>query len=130
MAGVTGVTSGDYTLPDKTRTPKKELDQNDFLILMMEQLKNQDPLEPQSNEEFIAQMAQFTSLQTLTELNRFTQFSQASQLIGKQVTVNDNDTVITGVVEKAAIVDDMVKVYIDDQGYDLKKVIQVENVEE
>ncbi len=127
MAGVTGVTN-DYYLPDSTtRTPKKELDQNDFLTLMIEQLKNQDPLEPQSNEEFIAQMAQFTSLETLTELNRNTQFSQATLLIGKQVTINDNDTEITGIVEKAAIVEDKVKVYISDRYYDLDKVIQVED---
>ncbi len=128
MASVSGVSSNDYSLPDNTtRTPKKELDKNDFLQLMIAQLKNQDPMEPQSNTEFVAQMAQFTSVESLAELTNTMNFSQATMMIGKQVTINDNDQVITGVVEKAALVDSKSKIYVNGQTYDLSQVTEVEN---
>ncbi|KJS15949.1 MAG: hypothetical protein VR69_11635 [Peptococcaceae bacterium BRH_c4b] len=114
---------------ETTRVAKKVLDKNDFLQLMVAQLQNQDPLEPQSNEEFVAQMAQFTSLETLSELSNTMLFSQATMMIGKQVTINDTDQVITGVVEKAAIVDSTVKIYVNGQSYDLEKVTEVENAQ-
>ena len=122
------VNAVDYSLPtETTRVVKKELDKNDFLQLMVAQLQNQDPLEPQSNEEFVAQMAQFTSVETLSELSNSMNFSQATMMIGKQVTINDTDQVITGVVEKAAIVDSKVKIFVNGQSYGLEKVTEVEN---
>lgn len=52
--------------------PKKKtnLDQGDFLKLLTTQLKNQDPLKPIENEAFVAQMAQFSSLSGITEMNQ------------------------------------------------------------
>jgi flagellar basal-body rod modification protein FlgD len=46
-----------------------ELDQESFMNLLVTQLQNQDPLNPQSNEEFVAQLAQFSSLEQLVSLN-------------------------------------------------------------
>ncbi|MEM6858496.1 MAG: flagellar hook capping FlgD N-terminal domain-containing protein [Pseudomonadota bacterium] len=45
------------------------LDQSDFLRLLTESLLNQDPLEPASNEDMIAQLAQFSSLEAETDAN-------------------------------------------------------------
>src|SRR3546814_10293829 len=50
-------------------TKKTNLDQGDFLKLLTTQLKNQDPLKPVENEAFVAQMAQFSSLSGITEMN-------------------------------------------------------------
>src|SRR5690606_19994383 len=79
--------------------PKKsnELGQSAFLELMITQLNNQDPLSPQDNTAFVAQLAQFSSVEGLERLNsNFQSFTntfmsnqalQASSLVGRSVTV-------------------------------------------
>ncbi len=56
--------------PGAIKAPKKTLDQTDFLALMTAQLKNQDPTKPVDNTEYVAQMAQFSTLSGVTETNR------------------------------------------------------------
>lgn len=60
-------------------TRKTQLGQEDFLKLMTAQLSNQDPFQPQSNDQMIAQMAQFSTVSGIAELNS-TMKSVASQL--------------------------------------------------
>ena len=72
-----------------------ELGRNEFMELMLAQLKNQNPLEPQDNGEFISQLAQFSSLEEMQKLSgnvddvvgqfRSTQALQASAMVGKSV---------------------------------------------
>ena len=52
-----------------TAAPKKQLDKDAFLQLLVAQLKNQDPLSPLQPHEFAAQLAQFTSVEQLKTLN-------------------------------------------------------------
>lgn len=68
-----------------------------FLTILIAQLKNQDPLAPMDNSQFTAQMAQFSSLEQL--MNMSTQLTQmnasmgsASQLIGQKVTWYDTES--------------------------------------
>ncbi|WP_052366403.1 flagellar hook assembly protein FlgD [Geomicrobium sp. JCM 19055] len=77
-------------------TESTMLGKDDFLKLLIAQLQNQDPLDPMDDREFIAQMAQFSSLEQMTNMNAAMQklsnqqesaaLVQHSELIGKNVT--------------------------------------------
>ena len=82
-AGATG-TSGTVTDTD-ARKVKTELGKDEFLQILVTQLKNQDPLSPMEDTEFIAQMAQFSLLEQIQNLNTSSSFAQACALVGKQV---------------------------------------------
>ena len=89
--------SGDTQL---TALPSKVLNKDDFLNLLITQLQNQDPLNPTDSTEFTSQLAQFSSLEQLGNVNDNLQElknfqasinnSQAVSLIGKTITANGN----------------------------------------
>lgn len=80
------------------------LGRDDFFKLFLAQLKNQDPTKPVDDKEFIAQLAQFTMIDTLQSLDKAaagTQLGEASGLIGKQVTgVDLNGKPVSGAVSQ------------------------------
>ena len=85
------------TAASKAKKDASSLDQNDFMKLMLQQLKSQDPFKPTDNTEFISQMAQLTSVSGISEMNTnlagltqslySAQLLDASSLIGKDVLV-------------------------------------------
>ncbi|HEY9119450.1 MAG TPA: flagellar hook assembly protein FlgD [Marinobacter sp.] len=84
-----------YKLDQQQTKSGNELGKNEFMELMIAQLKNQNPLEPQDNGEFISQLAQFSSLEEMQGLSgsvddvanqfRSTQALQASAMVGRTV---------------------------------------------
>ncbi|QTX31662.1 flagellar hook assembly protein FlgD [Aminithiophilus ramosus] len=84
------------TSTSTTSEATKELGKDDFLQLLITQLTHQDPTDPVSNEDFIAQMAQFSSLEQLTNISsgieNLTQMQMtgAVSFIGKTVTAYDS----------------------------------------
>lgn len=96
------------------RESKKELGQTEFLDLMLTQMQNQDPLNPMESGDFLAQLAQFGTVNGITELqNSFSvladqlqsnQALQASTLVGRSVLVEgDSAEHIQGSQFKAAV---------------------------
>ncbi|MDL2289339.1 hypothetical protein LJB83_01080 [Clostridia bacterium OttesenSCG-928-F22] len=73
---------------NKTRTVNKTLGKNEFMNLLVAQFQNQDPLSPSSDTEFIAQLAQFSALEQMEEMNRAMVASQTYALVGKHAYVS------------------------------------------
>ncbi|ACE85766.1 flagellar hook assembly protein FlgD [Cellvibrio japonicus] len=107
MTTVTGnssvVDNLSITKRQETKRNSNELGQAAFLELMIAQMNNQNPLSPQDNTEFVAQLAQFSSVEGLERLNKsFNSFMsnnalQASSLVGRSVSVeSDKSTLYSG----------------------------------
>lgn len=87
-------TDNKYSITDESkRTTKKtdELGKEDFLKLLITQLKNQDPLNPMKDTEFIAQLATFSSLEQARNTSKRMEEYTAVSMIGKEVTDIQND---------------------------------------
>lgn len=97
------------------KTKSNELGKNEFLNLLVAQLNNQNPLEPQENGDFIAQLAQFSTVEGVGELNasmssllssyQSSQALQASSLVGRKVIVPGEKAVVdTSETFKASLI--------------------------
>src|SRR5208283_2955519 len=75
-----------------SKSSTASLGENDFMTLLIAQLKNQDPLNPQDSSAFVAELAQFSSLQQQTNLNQNMQQATANSLIGLDVTDSKGNT--------------------------------------
>ena len=114
-------------------TESDALGRDTFLKLMVAQLRNQDPMNPQDSAEFLAQTAQFTSLEKLEQVAL--QSSQAlaaqmafgaSTLAGKTVTyVGADGAEATGAVEAVRFIATGPVLVIDDQEVPISSVVTV-----
>lgn len=89
-----------------SRTAKQKLGKEDFLQILIAQLQHQDPTKPMEDREFIAQMAQFSSLEQMTNMNRqFAELSAAiksslvTNFLGKEVEILQGEQRIRGFVD-------------------------------
>jgi flagellar basal-body rod modification protein FlgD len=88
------VSATDYSsqvLTSGTRTVKGNLGKDDFLQLLVAQIRYQDPLKPMDNQAFIAQLAQFSSLEQMMNVGLASNLTYGMGMLGKQVTGSDSD---------------------------------------
>lgn len=119
--GVGAVGAG--AMQQEAKTYNTNLDKDAFLQLLVTQLKNQNPLEPMDNTEFIAQMAQFSSLEQAQNTNKTIKADSAYNLVNKLVKANHVDpktNEITQVVGEVSMVRvDGDKVYLKVDGIEV-----------
>lgn len=106
------------------------LGKDEFLQLLVTQMQYQDPLNPTSDTEFIAQMAQFSSLEQMQNLNNNFNVYKAYELVGKQVSGSINGNLVEGIVEAVRNQSDGQYAVIGDSLISVDKITKVENVED
>jgi flagellar basal-body rod modification protein FlgD len=113
--------------------PSASLGQNDFLKLLVAQLKYQDPMKPTDSSQFMGEMAQFSTVQgvtsmgsTLDSMSHANEVSQGIAMIGKDITYEGLDgTIATGTVSSVAATGTGVTVHVAAVDVNLKDVLGV-----
>lgn len=114
------------------QTESTTLGMNDFLKLIVAQMSNQDAMNPVDNTEYISQMAQFSSLQAMTDLAKVAEQGQATALIGKNVVMAKyNDLgeleIEEGIVGKVTIHSGETNLYVNDKLYNMSNVMEIKS---
>ena len=113
MAGVgidTTTVSQTSALTSESNKSNSSLDKDAFLKLLVTQMQYQDPLEPTSNTEYMAQLAQFSTVEELQNLSTTFSNNQAMNLTGQYVILNVPDSAgninqISGLVDYVTLSD-------------------------
>lgn len=112
-----------------------DLGKDAFLNLLVTQMRYQDPLNPTSDKDFLAQMAQFTSLEQMQNLNQSSQLSQGYGLIGKvvQASIINPSTLQTtdveGFVDAVSLRAGKVYLLVDGKEVELNQVSNVSYID-
>ncbi|MDR0316631.1 MAG: flagellar hook assembly protein FlgD [Treponema sp.] len=113
------------------RKPQQSLGKDDFLKILITQLSHQDPTAPMQDKEFIAQMAQFSTLEQMTSMAsdfaRLTAMitgTDASSALGRNVELLDGDRVVQGAV-KAVTKGEIPQVLVNGAYYNWNQVNKV-----
>lgn len=115
---------------EKERKTGSTLDKDDFLLLLVTQMQYQDPLEPASNTEYVAQLAQFSELEQMQNLNLTTSNTAAYSLVGKEVYIEQKSstgaiTSVQGTVDYVTIINGEAYVSVNDERYSYNDIVQV-----
>lgn len=128
------IDSSYYLSNQPKREPSSDLGKDEFLQLLMAQIRNQDPLDPMDDKEFIAQMTTFSSLEQMMNMNNSIQqlvqnqtvspVIQYSHMIGKEVSYYKLDEESGEIIEPKEIITSQVKAISEREGF---AVIELEN---
>ena len=107
-----------------------QVGQDQFLKLMVAQLKSQDPLEPIKDQEFLGQLAQFSTLSGIEKLNAnfgdmlsLQQMTQGANLMGRQVVYQNSDNqTAQGTVQGFAVNAGRIELQVGNDSVTLDKV--------
>ncbi len=122
------------TTTTSTTTKSSTLGKDEFLKLLITQLQNQDPLKPMDNTEYVSQLAQFSSLEQMTNIASVSNSAYTSQastsalaMIGKTIEWADADLGVnqTGKVASISFEDGMPKLNVGTSSVELSNVVKV-----
>mgnify|MGYP001163053036 CR=1 FL=1 len=119
-----------------TRAIENVLGKEAFLNLLLTQLRYQNPLEPVKDQDFVAQMAQFSALEQMQNLTRamewfiaeerFTNMmAHATSLLGRKVEVSDGQRAATGTVEAVKVINGVPHVVVGGSEFRVTDVVKV-----
>jgi len=117
-----------YTANQEQKLGTTNLDKDDFLKLLVTQLRYQDPLEPMDNNEYIAQLAQFSSLEQMQNLNIQMASLSAISTIGKTARAVVEQNEVEGTIKGIAFDRGSVNLIISNEDSEVK--VPIENVAE
>ena len=114
-----------------TRQPQQSLGKDDFLKILMTQLTYQDPTSPMDDKQFIAQLAQFSTLEQMTamaqdfsKLTSMLMGSEASSALGKNVEIVQGENIIQGAVQ-AVTKGEIPQILVNGNFYNWEQVVKV-----
>ena len=115
-----------------TDSAKNSVSVDDFLNLMVAQLKNQDFMNPVEDTQFVTQLAQFATMTQMQEMAEYMKTNYALALIGQKVTaarftVSGALEQETGPIEKVSIVDSQHMVTINGKQFSLSQIMEYHN---
>lgn len=150
ISGVSSTSTTNTTAANQIDNPLSNLGKLDFLQMLITKLKYQDPTNPIEDESFVADMAQFSSLEQMQNMNTgfgstnealqslneniiglmlMQNTTQAASLIGKTVTVTADSATgdtITGQVSVVRFVDGLPRIVVDGIEYSLSAVKEIQ----
>ena len=149
MASVTGINNQNSVLSDLSisnqSTEVEETQKDMFMRLMLAQLENQNPLNPQDGTEFVSQLAQFSTLEGIGNINssieeiggmyRSSQALQATALVGRDVLLETNEAYydsvnnVTGVIKASGETALDAKVTITDESGQVVRTEELGNLD-
>jgi flagellar basal-body rod modification protein FlgD len=118
--------STDNSLSYAERVPTQKLGQDEFIKILVTQLRSQDPLNPQKDTEFVGQMAQFSALESTKMMQDEIQSLRANSLLGQTVEIAGEENNIIGQVTSVDKIQGELKIIVDGLPYSLSDVIRVE----
>ncbi|WP_373898321.1 flagellar hook assembly protein FlgD [Haloimpatiens sp. FM7315] len=135
--GISGAYETSRATDRGTRIVKKgsDLDKNAFLKILTAELSNQDPTNAKDSTQFVSQLAQFSSLEQMTNLNTNMSFSSSQSLVGKLVALNsydDRGVQYGGIVQSVEKNGDDIKVnvQVSDKGKSVIKEFKLSDVKD
>ena len=134
MSSIADVVNGKLNISESSQETERkvgsELGKEEFLQLLVTQMKYQDPLEPTDNTEYVSQLAQFSELEQMQNLNSTTSNTSAFTLVGKEVYIEDQSeagdvTKVQGTVEYVSIQNGKAYVSVDGTLYKYDSIVKV-----
>ena len=108
----------------------KMVSMEDFLTLMVAQLKNQDFMNPVDDTQYVTQLAQISSMQQMEQMAYNAKSTYVTSLVGKYVsaakfTVSGELKKSEGLVDKVSLLDEKFVIYVDGEAYDMDEIMEI-----
>lgn len=109
---------------------KNDISVDSFLQLMIAQLKNQDFNNPVDDTQYVTQLAQFATMQSMQELSYYSKANYVNSLLGKEISASKlslggNMSTVTGTVSKISLIDGQFTVFIGEEMFKMDQIMEV-----